>query len=128
MASLEDIRVPRWMGCGEAETTSVVHGFADASERAFAAVVYLRSAAPSGGVKVRLLAAKTKVAPLKTVTLPQLELCTSALLAKFTAHLREVLCLREPPVFWSDSTVTLGWIQGHPSQWKTYIATRVSEI
>ncbi|XP_070519739.1 uncharacterized protein [Cardiocondyla obscurior] len=128
MSILENIRVPRWMGCEEAETTSVVHGFADASERAFAAIVYLRSAAPSGEVKVRLLAAKTKVAPLKPVTLPRLELCASALLAKFAAHLREVLCLREPSVLWSDSTVTLGWIQGHPSQWKTYIANRVSEI
>ncbi|XP_036140869.1 uncharacterized protein LOC118644969 [Monomorium pharaonis] len=105
-----------------------LHGFADASERAYASVVYLRSP-EEGSWRVTLLAAKTKVAPIKPVTLPRLELCAAALLARLISQQRRALGLERAPLHcWSDSTVTLGWIQGHPSRWKTYVANRVAEI
>lgn len=72
-ALLESLRIPRWLGGGTATSSLEVHGFADASARAYAAVLYLKTIT-NGRNKVSLIAAKSKVAPLKPVSLPRLEL------------------------------------------------------
>ncbi|XP_029162606.1 uncharacterized protein LOC114934126 [Nylanderia fulva] len=111
-----------------ADSHQEIHGFADASERAYAAVLYLRTNT-NGSSRVTLLAAKTKVAPLKQVSLPRLELSAACLLARLVAHVVPLIGAEKAPLhLWSDSTVTLGWIRGHPSSWVTYVANRVSEI
>ena len=51
-----------------------LHGFSDVSEQAIAAVVYLRTVYEAGDVDVRLIASKTKLAPLKKHSIPRLEL------------------------------------------------------
>ncbi|GAB1869104.1 Gag-pol polyprotein [Camponotus japonicus] len=125
---LEKLRVKRWLGTSTGTEQVEFHGFADASERGFAAVVYLRVRS-ADSISVSLLAAKSKVAPVKPVTLPRLELCAAALLANLTCHLRSSLNLLAAPVYlWTDSQVTLYWIKGHASRWKTYVANRVSLI
>ncbi|XP_029674246.1 uncharacterized protein LOC115242242 [Formica exsecta] len=112
---LESIRVPRWLNSGTG-CRREIHGFADASERAYAAVAYLRTEDREGRVEVALVTAKTKVAPLKQITLPRLELCAATLLARLISHIRHVLEATEVPLhLWSDSTVALGWIRGHPT-------------
>jgi len=61
--------------------------------------------------------------------LPRLELCAATLLVRLVDHVQKLLNLQNRPVsLWSDSTVALGWIRGHPSQWETFVANRVSEI
>ena len=52
-----------------------LHGFSDASEMAYAGVVYLRGIDRKGITYVSLVVAKTKVAPIKRMTIPRLELC-----------------------------------------------------
>ncbi|XP_029155196.1 uncharacterized protein LOC114928280 [Nylanderia fulva] len=127
LPALEKVIVPRWLG-GVTESMLEIHGFADASERAYSAVIYLKSKT-KGITKVTLLAAKTKVAPLKQVSLPRLELSAATLLARLVAHTLPIIGAERAPLhMWSDSTVTLGWIRGHPSTWATYVANRVSEI
>ncbi|XP_077262598.1 uncharacterized protein LOC143897666 [Temnothorax americanus] len=129
LPSLEAIRVPRWLTSGDEGCRLKLHGFADASERAYAAVIYLRVERGDGEVEVRLLEAKTKVAPLKQMTLPRLELSAATLLVRLMAHVQRVLEARNVPShLWSDAKVVLGWIRGHPSAWKTYVANRASEI
>ncbi|KAL6416716.1 hypothetical protein ACFW04_013197 [Cataglyphis niger] len=126
---LEEIRVERRVPVCDAYAKVELHGFADASERAYAAVVYSRTEDHQGGISISLIAAKTRVAPLKTVSLPRLELCAASLLTKLVAHLRQVLGAEDVPIhLWSDSTVALGWIRGHPSRWTVYVANRVAEI
>ncbi|XP_029170330.1 uncharacterized protein LOC114940017 [Nylanderia fulva] len=127
LPALENVLVPRWLG-GLTDSQLEIHGFADASERAYSAVLYLRTET-KGLIKVALLAAKTKVAPLKQVSLPRLELSAATLLARLVAHTVPIIGAAKAPLhMWSDSTVTLGWIRGHPSMWATYVANRVSEI
>ncbi len=68
-----------------------LHGFSDASERAYAGVVYLRMSESEGRVHVALVMLKTKVAPIKQITIPRLELCGAHLLAQMLHRVKEVL-------------------------------------
>ncbi|XP_046406349.1 uncharacterized protein LOC124171250 [Ischnura elegans] len=130
LSKLEQISIPRWIGTKEANVSFIsLHGFCDASERAYAAAVYLRVAEEGEDGYVSLLAAKTKIAPLKLVSVPRLEFCAAVLLTRFLVKIVEGLQFVSVPVFsWTDSAVSLAWIRGHPSRWKTFVAHRVAEI
>ncbi|XP_046404684.1 uncharacterized protein LOC124170045 [Ischnura elegans] len=131
LKKLELISVPRWIQFSNENLSNVTfHGFSDASERAYAAAVYIRVSDRTHGVSVNLLVAKTKVAPVKTISVPRLELCAAVLLTRLLVKLIGGLRLEKvPAVFaWTDSKVTLSWIRGHASKWKPFVAHRVSEI
>ena len=104
-------------------------GFSDASEKAFAAVIYLAATHPNCPMSVSLITSKTRVAPHKQQSLPRLELCGALLLAELMNSVSQALKIQiKSKHYWSDSTITLSWIKGHPSKWKTYVANRVSKI
>ena len=124
---LREIRISRWLGTIHTSSFEL-HGFSDASEKAYAATIYLVTT--DGAVRQStLLAAKSKVAPINTVCVPRLELCGAQLLAQLLVYYVKELDLVSRPIHcWSDSQVVLAWLQGHPSKWKCFIANRVSEI
>ena len=106
-----------------------LHGFCDASENAFASVVYLRMTDSKGKVHVSLVLAKTKVAPIKRLTIPCLELCGAHLLAKVFHHVKGVLEIPSSSLFaWTDSTIVLDWLKGNPQQFKQFVGNRISVI
>ncbi len=106
-----------------------LHGFCDASEDAFAAVVYLRTTDQNGMVHTSLVISKTRVAPLKKLTIPRLELCGAHLLSRMLPYVKITLDLPECEMHaWTDSTVVLGWLAGDPRRFKTYVGNRVSRI
>jgi hypothetical protein len=106
-----------------------LHGFSDASEAAYAGVVYLRSVDSSGTIHVSLIMSKSKVVPIRRLTVPCLELCGANLLAGLLNHVQEVFEIPSSQVFtWTDSTVVLGWLSGNPRRFKTFVGNRVSNI
>ena len=106
-----------------------LHGFCDASEVAYAGVAYLRLEDTESIVHTSLVIAKTKVAPIKRLTIPRLELCGAMLLASLLQHVKRVLEIPPDNVFaWTDSLVVLGWLRGDPRRFKTFVGNRVSQI
>lgn len=121
--------MPRWTGFSGDLKLTELHGFSDVSERAHAACIYLRTVDAVGNVQSILLVSNSKVAPLKQVSLLRLELCDALQLVRLTKQVQDILSLQDVTChLLSDSTVTLSWIRGHPTSWKTYVANRVSEI
>ena len=89
---INDIKISRWSGFLLYAKFYEVHGHADASSKAYAAVVYLRTVVKGKSV-FHVLQAKTKVASIKTVTIARLELCVAALLAKLINKVSKALKL-----------------------------------
>ncbi|XP_018375208.1 PREDICTED: uncharacterized protein LOC108768973 [Trachymyrmex cornetzi] len=109
--------------------TMEVHGFCDASEIAYGCCIYIKTVNNSGEATVNLLCAKSKVAPLKNVSLPRLELCAALLLAELYRQVIQALTITPDSTYlWSDSTIALAWIKGEPSRWVQFVANRVTEI
>ncbi|XP_052747995.1 uncharacterized protein LOC128200049 [Galleria mellonella] len=127
LSKLVDFKLPRWLKTKNNDIIIELHGFSDASNVAYSAVVYIRVIDCEHKIHSNLVTAKTKVAPIKQISLPRLELCGAVLLAKLLSEVAEVLSI--PKVHaWTDSTVVLSWLNDHPSRWKTFIANRTSEI
>ena len=106
-----------------------LHGFADASEAAYAGVVYLRFVDSSGGVHIALVISKTKVAPIKRLTIPRLELCGAVVLADLLSRVKELFDVSPSNVFaWTDSMIVLGWLRGSPRRFKPFVGNRVSTV
>ena len=90
-------------------------GFSDASEDAYAAVVYLRMVDCKGRAHVTLVTSKTKVAQIKRLSIPCLELYGALLLSKLLDHTRNLFGMSVNDVdAWTDSTVVLSWFSGNP--------------
>ena len=104
-----------------------LHGFV--SELAYAGVVYLCMIDSYGSIHLSLVTSKTKVAPIKRLTVPHLELCGADLLAQLLCHVKRVFNLPLNCVYaWTDSTIVLSWLVGNPRRFNTYVGNRVSRI
>ncbi|KAI5635932.1 pao retrotransposon peptidase domain-containing protein [Phthorimaea operculella] len=126
------IAIPRKL-VPSAGCKATLHGFCDASERGYAAAVYRRTASSTGTVDVRLVMAKSKVAPVRTRwTIPKLELAGAVLLARLLNHvkcnLRGTINLDETVYAWTDSRIVLCWLQTSVHTLEVFVANRVSQI
>ncbi|XP_044756895.1 uncharacterized protein LOC123315310 [Coccinella septempunctata] len=129
LPKLEEIQVQRWIHLRDGELLEI-HGFSDASLKAYGAVVYIKTTDTNGNTHVGLLASKSKVSPLKnSKTIPQLELCAALLLAKLIKRCVTALNHNNSKIFtWSDSQVVISWINADAGKWKMFVANRVREI
>ncbi|XP_066260795.1 uncharacterized protein [Euwallacea similis] len=101
----------------------------DSSEKAYGACIYVGSVDDLGNHRVRLLTAKSRVAPVKKLTLPRLELSAAHLLAKLMHAMKETLDIPISHVkYFTDSSIVLAWIKIEPSNLKTFVANRVAKI
>ncbi|KAF8778464.1 hypothetical protein HNY73_015185 [Argiope bruennichi] len=95
----------------------------------FAAVVYVSVHTKNGNKNCHLLCSKSRVAPLKTLSIPRLELSACLLLSKLVNKVVAALKsdLQEITLF-SDSTIALSWIRTLPYLLKTFVANRGAKI
>ncbi|XP_072395146.1 uncharacterized protein [Diabrotica undecimpunctata] len=125
---LQKLQIPRHALCISAEVIEL-HGFADSSESAYGAVIYVKSIDNSGTISVHLLCAKNRVAPLKILNIPRLELCAALLLAELMNKIKDSLQLHVSKIYYySDSTIILLWIKSSPHLYKVFIANRIQII
>ena len=76
----------------EAHRKSVqLHGFCDASQQAYAAMFYIRATYTDHTTTGVLITAKTKVAPVKLLSIPRLELCGATLLSRLMSSVMTAL-------------------------------------
>ena len=94
-------------------------------------VVYLRTQDKDGNISSSLVISKTKVAPIKRLTIPHLELhvCGAHILAQLLHHCKAVFHIPSEQVFaWRDRTIVLNWFTGSLHCFKTYVGNQVSHI
>lgn len=129
LPNLENIKIPWWLGTLSSDSNLIeLHAHSDASERAYAAVTYLKVNNENNPLS-NIVMAKTKVAPVKTLSIPRLELCGALLAAKLAHKIKNELHIPSAPVFsYSDSQVALVWIKSHASKWSTFVSNRVGKI
>ncbi|XP_078051557.1 uncharacterized protein LOC144477699, partial [Augochlora pura] len=128
-SKLNELRIPRWIHYVAEVMAVEIHGFCDASIAAYSAVTYLKVTTMSGDVSSSLLMAKSRVAPIKTQSIPVLVLNGAVLLSELLVHVLSSLAIKvERVVCWTDSTIALAWLKKHASTWKVVIANRVSKI
>ncbi|GBM45351.1 hypothetical protein AVEN_172970-1 [Araneus ventricosus] len=125
LINLNDINIERCIVIQSAVVTEL-HGFCDASEKAYGAAIYARTVTAAGEVKVKLVASKSRVSPIKQVTIPRLELCSAVLLTKLMDKVQRALKMDITSVFyWSDSTIVISWMKKESRDLKTFVANRV---
>lgn len=129
--SLKVVRIPRFSFVDVNEASSAeLHGFCDSSKTLYCAVIYVRVLTESG-VKVFFWTSKTKVSPLKVLTIPRLELLGCVLLSELIKDVNRSIgdrILIKRTVCWTDSTVALCWIEGKEKSWKPWVENRVVDV
>ncbi len=96
--------------------------FSDASVEAFGACSYIRWKLADGSFGVRFVAAKSRVAPLKTLTIPRLELQGAVLASRLSKSILEETRLKfERTMFFIDSQIVLAWIRGEARRFKPFV-------
>ncbi|XP_049291622.1 uncharacterized protein LOC125768263 [Anopheles funestus] len=125
--SLSQYRMERYVLVPGARKIEL-HTFSDASTVAYGACTYVRCEEP-GRARVMLLASKSKVAPLKQLTVARLELCACVLAAHLHHRIKRAIATNiDASWFWTDSAICTAWIRAPPTTWKTFVANRVAEI
>ncbi|GBN94576.1 hypothetical protein AVEN_251192-1, partial [Araneus ventricosus] len=100
----------------------------DASLAAYGTVLYLRGVTRNGKIIVNFLCSKSRVAPLKSLTLPRLELLGCLLSARLAEQVSKCLKFEASCYFWTDSSICTYWIKGKADDYKPFVKNRVKEI
>ena len=130
LPELKNISIPRCMRPTSDEAlTRELHVFCDASEGAFGAVAYLRVTLPDKTHHCSFVMSKTRVAPLKRLSIVRLELQAAVLAVRLVDALRkEIPSQVQQVTYWSDSKVVLQYISNESRRFHTFVSNRVAEI
>ncbi|XP_028414792.1 uncharacterized protein LOC114537879 [Dendronephthya gigantea] len=126
LSDLNGFEVPRPLRL-PGPTDVWLHTFSDASQDAYAAVSYLVSNYEDHEATSRIVASKSRVTPLKSVTIPRLELMGAVLATRLANSILQTLTVNEA-TYWTDSTNVLYWVRNQSRAFKPFVANRVAEI
>ena len=131
LPKLANIVIPRCLKSYTLDNVSQIqlHHFADASNSGYGVVSYIRFLTESGHIHCSLLFGKSRVAPLKRVTIPRMELTAATLAVKLDKVITTEL---QYPVaktfFWTDSMAVIRYIANQSSRFQTFVANRLAII
>lgn len=130
LSLLCNFQLPRRLLCDNFISCQL-HGFCDSSEKGYSAVAFFRVQKSSTEFLTFFVCAKSKVAPLKRISIPRLELCAAVLLSNLLCFISKIYDGKitfSETFAWSDSTIALSWIRSSPHRWKTFVGNRVTHI
>lgn len=131
LQQLENLSVPRCLkpaGFGKA-VFNQLHHFADANTEGYGTVSYLLQKNSNNEMHCAFILGKARVAPLKPMTIPRMELTAATMAARMDQTLRLELQLQlQQSVFWTDSTTVQKYIGNTTSRFRTFVANRVETI
>ena len=127
---LQNIKVPRCIKkLSPYNAKAQLHCFADASENGYGVAIYVRFEYSDNSIHCSLLIGKSRVAPLKKITIPKLELTAATLAARMAyTVLKELDIQIESKYFWTDSTAVLQSIANEITCYRTFVANRLNII
>ena len=129
LRKINNVTMPRCLSVCGSVGNPMFCVFSDASENAFGACIYIRWQVGENEFETRFVAAKSRVAPLKKLTVPQLELQAAVLATRLhQTVMKETRFQVERSIFMTDSSIVLGWIKSTTRKFKSFIANRVGEI
>ncbi|XP_048048490.1 uncharacterized protein LOC125269604 isoform X1 [Megalobrama amblycephala] len=131
LSELQEISIPRTYAPNNFGkiVKAELHHFSDASTHGYGQCSYLRFRNEDGNVHCALVMAKSRVSPLKVITIPRLELTAAVVSVEISNVLRrelEYVDLEE--LFWTDSKVAMGYIRNEARRFHTFVANRVQRI
>jgi len=130
LPKVEELKVMRCVKPpGISDAAFTLHHFCDASEVGYGVASYLRSDDFRGNCSCSLLIARSRLAPIKTITIPRLELSAAALAVQLDKLIRAELDVKLcRSWFWTDSSIVLSYIKNVDKRFKTFVANRVAII
>ena len=129
LKNIPEVRIPRCYSLELNQASNVqLHLFCDASEKAFSAVAYLR-VETGNKIDVTFVMAKTRVAPLKAISIPRMELQAAVMATRLCKTIQEGHEIKINDYrFWSDSKTVLCWLRSDSRNFKPFVSHRVGEI
>ena len=106
-----------------------LHHFSDACQNSYGQCTYLQSVDAKNRIHCSLVMEKSRVMPLKPVTIPRLELTGALVSSKISCTLRKELEYKEmKETFWTDSKTVSGYINNDARRFLVFVGNRVQEI
>ncbi len=130
LITIKEHSIDRYIGLNTKPVKEVsLHGFADSSTKAYGAAIYIRVVHEDKTVATSLLCSKARVSPLKTRSLPEMELVAAKMAADLLAHVAMVLKIPLKDVnAWTDSMIVLSWLEKPLFKLKVFVSNRVAQI
>ena len=129
MVQLNGVQFDRCLTLPNATGQPVLCAFSDASEDAFGACAYARWQSSAGGFNAQFIAAKSRAAPLKKLTIPRLELQGAVLAFRLSKTIFKESRLKfEKSVSFLDSKMVLARICSETRRFKPFVSARVVQM
>ena len=131
LPQLMELRIPRCISPGglQAARRVELHHFSDASERGYGTASYIRTICANGEIHCSLLTSRARVAPIKSISIPRLELTAAKLSVEVNLEVTRAFDVEvDEVVYWSDSTSTLKYINNERTRFNVFVANRLTVI